>query len=125
MANTAAAFDFNELVRLGLPVQTLSAGAPIFVAGDPANAMYVVLTGMVEISAYGEVLDRVGPGGIFGEMALVDGEPRSAHAKAAEATELVAIDRETFMRLVRGAPEFAIAVMTQMARRIREMNESL
>ncbi|MBL8565624.1 MAG: Crp/Fnr family transcriptional regulator [Hyphomicrobiaceae bacterium] len=125
MVRAAAEFDFNELVRLGLPIETYAAGEPIFAAGDEARAMYVVLSGNIEIIAYGEVLDRVGPGGIFGEMALIDGDPRSASAKAAEQSELVAVDRVMFVKLVRGAPEFALAVMAQMARRIREMNDSL
>ncbi|MFN3869503.1 MAG: Crp/Fnr family transcriptional regulator [Hyphomicrobiaceae bacterium] len=120
-----ALFDFQELVRLGLPVETRAAGERIFSAEDDARAMYVVLTGEVEIAVYGEVLDRVGAGGVFGEMALVDGNPRSANATAAAATELIAIDREMFIRLVRGAPEFALAIMSQMAKRIRQMNESL
>ncbi len=125
MASGAADFDFNELVRLGLPIEHKAAGEPVFAAGDEARAMYVVLSGTIEIAAYGEVLDRVGAGGIFGEMALIDGASRSANAKAAESCELIAVDRPTFMKLVSGAPEFALAVMAQMARRIREMNDSL
>lgn len=125
MARAGSEFDFNELVRLGLPVEKRAAGEAIFAAEEEARAMYVVLSGCVEIVAYGEVLDRVCSGGIFGEMALIDGAPRSANARASVETELVAVDRPTFMSLVRGAPEFALAVMGQMARRIREMNESL
>ncbi len=125
MTRISAAFDFDELVRLGLPVERRIAGERIFTAEDEARSMYVVLSGEIEIVAYGEVLDRVGTGGIFGEMALIDGRPRSATAIAAEPSELVAVDRELFVRLVRGAPEFALAVMAQMARRIRQMNESL
>ena len=120
-----AIFDFQELVRLGLPVETCGPGERIFSAEEDARAMYVVLSGEVEISVYGEVLDRVGAGGVFGEMALVDGNPRNATATATAATELIAIDRELFIRLVRGAPEFALAIMSQMAKRIRQMNESL
>ena len=120
-----AMFDFQELVRLGLPVETRAKGERIFSAEDDARAMYVVLSGEVEIAVYGEVLDRVGAGGVFGELALIDGNPRSANATAAVETELIAIDRELFIRLVRGAPEFALAIMSQMAKRIRQMNESL
>jgi CRP-like cAMP-binding protein len=125
MASIAAAFDFNELVRLGLPVERRAAGERIFSTDDDARSMYVVLSGEVEIVAYGEVLDRVGAGGLFGEMALIDGLPRSANATTAAPTELVAVDRDLFIRLVRGAPEFALAVMAQLARRIRQMNDSL
>lgn len=125
MADAVAKFDFDELVRLGLPVERRRAGERVFTAEEDSLAMYVVMSGKVEIVAYGEVLDRVGHGGIFGEMALIDGRPRSATATVIEDCELISVDRELFMRLVRGAPEFALAVMTQMARRIRQMNDSL
>lgn len=125
MAGIDSKFDFNELARLGLPVDRRGKGERIFAAGDEARAMYVVLSGEIEIVAYGEVLDRVRSGGLFGEMALIDGEPRSANADVSADCELVAVDRDTFIRLVRGAPEFALAVMSQLARRIREMNDSL
>jgi len=120
-----AHFDFDELVRLGLPAERRTKGEKIFVADDESRLMYVVLSGSVEITAYGVVLDRVVRGGIFGEMALIDGRPRSATATVIEDCELVAIDRELFLRLVRGTPEFALAMMAQLARRIRQMNESL
>jgi CRP-like cAMP-binding protein len=58
---------------------------------------------------------------MFGEMALLDGGPRSAAALAAEATEVAVVDKETFHTLVREEPAFALAVMRLLAGRIRHM----
>lgn len=125
MAQGLARFDFDELARLGLPVQRHRAGTRIFAAGEESLLMYVVLSGQVEVVAYGVVLDRVKRGGIFGEMALIDGEPRSATATVVADAEIVEVDRELFLRLVKGMPEFALAMMAELAQRIRRMNENL
>jgi len=62
---------------------------------------------------------------VFGEMALIDGSPRSATAIAAEASEVAPIDQAAFTHLVRHDPEFALRVMRILAGRIRQMNASL
>jgi CRP/FNR family cyclic AMP-dependent transcriptional regulator len=71
------------------------------------------------------VLESVGPNGIFGEMALIDGSPRSATAVAAEPTEVAPIDRAAFAHLVRQNPDFALQVLRLLAARLRQMNASL
>ena len=62
---------------------------------------------------------------MFGEMALIDGSPRSATAVASEACELAPIDKAAFAHLVRQDPDFALRVMRLLAQRLRQMNESL
>lgn len=63
-------------------VRVFSAGQPIFAEGEPGDVMYAVLQGEVEIRRQGQVLGTVRNGGIFGEMALLDEQPRSAAAVA-------------------------------------------
>lgn len=120
-----ATFDFSLLARDGIPLQRFEAGERIFVKDEDGDAMYVVRSGRVRIMSFGTLLDVVGAGGIFGEMALIDGEPRSATAIADEATEVAVLDRPTFLRHVGANPKFAIEVMQLMANRLRRMNESL
>ena len=120
-----ASFDFSVLTRAGVPLQQYAAGQKIFVVDDDGSCMYAVRSGRVNIMMYGAVLESVGPDGIFGEMALIDGSPRSATAVAAEPTEVASIDQDTFANLVRQDPSFALQVMRLMARRIRQMNASL
>lgn len=68
------------------------------------------------------MLDRIGPGEIFGEVGMIDRGPRSASAVAVGATDLYVIDRAAFDGLVRDNPVFAAAIMRDMARRLRATN---
>lgn len=87
--------------------------------GQLGDTMYVVLDGYVEITSRGHLLDVIGPGGSFGEMALVDNGPRSATARARTDCKFAIVDKARFESLVRSTPEFAIAVMKTMAHRLR------
>ena len=76
-----AAIDFQLLANAGFPPATYSSGETIFAAGDKGDKMYVIRSGDVEIERDGKIVEKLGPGGIFGEMALIDGAPRAATAK--------------------------------------------
>jgi CRP-like cAMP-binding protein len=95
-------------------------GSVIMVAGQAASLMYVVAEGRVEISIRGAVIERVGPGGVFGEMALVDQSPRSANAAAETDCALLAINRNLFLNLVKSDPSFGIALLSATAERVRD-----
>ena len=122
---TEAWLDFSLLTRADFPLRRYAAGEKIFVQDDEGSSMYVVRSGRVSIMTYGTVLESVGANGMFGEMALIDGSPRSATAVAAEPTEVAPIDRSAFAHLVRQDPDFALGVMRLLAARIRQMNASL
>jgi CRP/FNR family transcriptional regulator, cyclic AMP receptor protein len=93
----------------------------IMVAGQIGAFMYIVLEGRVAISIRGAVVERVGPGGAFGEMALVDQSPRSANAAAETDCALLAINRNVFLNLVKSDPSFGISLLSAMAERLRTM----
>ena len=113
-------------VTRGAPAQRYEAGDKIFVQDDEGGSMYVVRSGRVNImTRTALVLESVGANGMFGEMALIDGSPRSATAVASEPTEVAPINRAAFAHLVRQDPEFALRVMRILANRIRQMNASL
>jgi len=114
-------FDHACLTRRNVPVRRFDAGERIFLEDDAADCMYLVRSGTVDVITFGTVLESVGPGGMFGEMALIDGGPRSAAALAAEATEVALIDKETFHALLREEPAFALAIMRLLTKRIRRM----
>jgi CRP-like cAMP-binding protein len=98
------------------------AGAVIFATGDPGREMYVVRSGRVELRIGETLLETVGPGGILGELALIDPAPRSATAVAGEGCSLVRVDQGAFEDLVRKVPGLALEVMRVMARRLRKTN---
>jgi len=120
-----AAVDFQMLANAGFPPQSFGAGAVIFETGDKGDAMYLVRTGEVEIERNGKVVEKLGPGGIFGEMALIDGSPRSATARAKTDCVVAPLNEKTFLFLVHETPYFAIAVMRTLADRVRHMNEMI
>ena len=98
-------------------------GDVIFKAGDTPDKMYVVLSGEVEIQLKGTPIETVAKGDTFGEMALIDGSPRSATVVAKTACEVAAINKKTFVLLVDEMPYFALFVMGNMVNRLRSMNE--
>ena len=97
----------------------------IFKEGQTGNFMYMVKVGRVAIAVGANVVEVIGPGGTFGEMAIVDQSPRTARAGALEDSELASIDRETLMALIRKEPAFAMALLRGIADRLRHMNALL
>lgn len=105
----------------------LPAGSVVFREGDPGDGMYVIKRGSVQISALvseheRRVLSRLGPGDIFGEMAVLDGEPRSATATAEEETVVWFIPREELLAVLERSPRLLLALAREFSRRTREFN---
>lgn len=115
-------FDFEFLSAFGVPLRRLDSGETLFLEGDDGRLMYLVVKGRVDIKVGGAIVENVGVNDMLGEMALIDGEPRSATAVANGPTELAEVDRDTFLALVSEYPSFALYVMKLMAARIRRMN---
>ncbi len=95
------------------------AGKVIVSAGATGALMYVVMEGRVAISVGSQVVEHVAPGGIFGEMALVDRSPRAATAAAETDCKLLAIGRNDFIELVKAKPVFGALLLKSMAERTR------
>ena len=101
--------------------KTVAKGEIIFDKGDPGDVMYVVKSGKVSLVKGDTVLEVVDANGVFGEMALVDSEPRSARAVAASDCELIPVDPKWFYFMVEQTPFFARHVMKVMADRLRRV----
>lgn len=111
--------DVLELFHNSKNARRFAAGETLFQEGDPGDVMYVVTSGEVGITRDGKPIETLAPGGIFGEMALIDDRPRSGTATTLSDCELVPIDQEWFSFLIRKNPYFAIHVMSLMADRLR------
>lgn len=117
-------FDKNliaELSRaLGDPVPVMHPKNKVLVSeGTSAAFMYVVISGTVAVSIQSKVVEKIGPGGVFGEIALVDQGPRAATAVAEADCELLQIGRNAFLELVREKPAFGLALLRVFAERLR------
>lgn len=105
--------------------QQFRAGERIFVEGDPGTALYVITEGRVDITQRGETLAELGPRQFFGEMALFDGQPRSATATALQDCAVLRLDRDDFYRLGRRTPDLLVAVIGVLSERLRRTNAAL
>ena len=94
-------------------------GEPVFKRGEPADCMYVVAEGEVDLVIGNEHLETLRPSDIFGELALITSEPRSATARARTDCRVVEIPEGRFMYLVQETPNFALEVMRVLTRRLR------
>jgi CRP/FNR family transcriptional regulator, cyclic AMP receptor protein len=102
----------------------------LFRAGDEGDAMYLIERGKVRISMQATdgrhmTLTELGRGDFFGEMALLDGERRSADAIVAEDARLAVLSREHFLSFVRSSPDVALELLTALANRLRHTDELL
>jgi CRP/FNR family transcriptional regulator, cyclic AMP receptor protein len=124
--NRAAVFDARVLADLRrefddkVPVSH-SAKKVIMKEGDKGMFAYLVLEGVVAISIEGKIVEKVGPGGIFGEMALVNQTSRVATATADTECSLLQINRNELMELIKTKPGFAMSLLKALAHRLRFM----
>lgn len=119
------ALDFSLVAQCGGQPKTFRGGETIFREGDPADCLYVVKEGTVDITLGNRLLKPLGSGEIFGEMALIDGSPRSADAVARTDVTLIPVNEKQFVFLVGQLPYFALGVMRVLAERLRTMNRAL
>jgi CRP-like cAMP-binding protein len=102
----------------------VEAGSALFTEGELGDVMYAVIEGRIDVTLGGQVVEQVGPGGILGELALIDASPRAATATADVRSRVTRVDQKHFMFLVQEHPTFAIQVMAVMADRLRHANEA-
>ena len=114
-------FALWSRASLGRAPEHYKAGDTIFSEGDAGNCMYIVRSGSVELTIAGRVVETVQANGMFGELALVDGAPRSATARAKEACEVAPIDQKMFILMIDEAPHFALNVIRVLANRLRRV----
>lgn len=97
---------------------------------DPGDSLFVVKQGQVKVVLIGEdgrevILSVLGEGQFFGEMALLDDEPRSAHVIAMEDSTLVVLRREDFQGILLQSPALALALLRELTRRLRRADEKV
>lgn len=115
-------------VAAALRTRRYRRGEAIFHVGDPGEALYLVMTGEVKITIPSDeglepvILTTIGPGGFFGELALLDGAPRSASAVALGVVEANLLQREAFERVFDAEPGMRRALLATLAREIRRLS---
>lgn len=119
--------QINELNDL-LEEVSFDEGAVIFHQNDPGDAAYIIRSGLVRIWTHDEdarevTLARLGPDDFFGELAVLDGGPRSASATALEPTTLGRLTKEQMQKFLLNHPQAALTMIQEIGRRLRQTNK--
>ena len=117
--------SFSILTGNDVETRRVRAGGVIFREGEQADELFVIKSGYVRIQSGNRTMADLTTDNIFGEMALIDSEPRSATAVAITDVELVPVSEKQFLFLVSQAPYFALKVMRTLAQRLRVTNKVL
>ena len=108
----------------------LSRGASAFHEGDQGDQLYVIMSGKIKLGRTASdgrenLVAVMGPGEIFGEMALFDPSPRSTSATAVSETRLAGLKHENLRKVIQHSPEVSAQLLQALARRLRRTNENL
>jgi CRP/FNR family transcriptional regulator, cyclic AMP receptor protein len=116
--------NFGLLTGNNIEARFVKAGSIIFREGDDANELFVIKSGEVRIQLGNRALTELSADNIFGEMALIDDQPRSATAVAITDVELVPVSERQFLFMVSPTPHFALKVMRVLAQRLRATSKT-
>jgi CRP/FNR family transcriptional regulator len=119
--------DLAQVAGVAIP-RSFPKGARVFHEGDRSDVCYIVRSGEVRVTrehSDGRViaLATAGPGELFGELAMLDGQARSASVETLDDTELLALPARDMRRLLTEHPEITVKLVVALARRVRETNE--
>jgi CRP/FNR family cyclic AMP-dependent transcriptional regulator len=121
--------DLEEISRVAVP-RSYPKGVRVFHEGDRSDACYIVRNGDLRVTrehpdGRAIALATLGPGDIFGELAMLDGEARSASVEALSECQLLALPAADVRRLLRGSSEITVKLVVALTRRLREANERI
>ncbi len=108
--------------------RTAEAGSVIVNHEEPGDALFIISSGKVKVVLYGEtgreiILSILRSGAFFGEMSLLDRQPRSANVVAVEESQLLGLNRDAFQTHLTAHPSTALAILAEMSRRLRHADE--
>ncbi len=121
--------ELERIASVGVP-RTFERGVRVLTEGDHGDACYVVRSGDLRVTrehpdGRAIALATLGPGDVFGELAMLDGEVRSASVEALSDSELLALPGSDVRRLLASSPEITAKLVVALARRLRESNERI
>ena len=117
-----SAMTTNELIQLAYMTHetTYIAGSTIISEGEPGDHMFIIVDGDIGIHRAGTQLQKLGPKDFFGEMSIIDGEPRSASATALADCLMLRIDQSDFLQLLWSRNSIAMSVIKTLTQRLRQ-----
>jgi CRP-like cAMP-binding protein len=116
--------DFSKYFRNPRDPLMLGPGDVLFSQGDPGDSMFAVIEGELDVIVDGALVDHIGVGRIFGEVALVEHSPRTATMVASTDCVLARVDQRQFTFMVHETPTFALDVMKELIERLRHSRDA-
>ncbi len=116
--------DLKSIVRLSKE-RTYETGDVIVQKGEGGVGFYLILEGSVEIRSDGTTIAKLGPGQFFGEMSVIDNQPRSADVVAVEPSRCLILSAWSFNALISENPKIALKMLQEFVRRLRSTNQAL
>ena len=116
--------DLKAIVKISKQ-QKFQSGETIVKKGDEGTGFYLVLDGAVEIRSDRKILSKLGPGQFFGEMSVVDTQPRSADVAAVEPSRVLFLSSWSFKSLISERPRIAVKMLQEFVRRLRNTDRAL
>ncbi len=120
-------FNEHELRRVAelSRIAEAAAGTAITQIGEPGDSFFIIIDGTVAVRTPVGAGSQLQPGDFFGEMSLLDGEPRSATIVATTDLRLLIVDRSHFWRLLDEAPDLVRGMLTILSRRVRRLEQAV
>jgi CRP/FNR family transcriptional regulator, cyclic AMP receptor protein len=117
--------DKKELARISAltTLDDVKAGDVLARQGEHGSECFIIASGTATVHVGGADVDKIGPGSFFGEMALLDGGPRSATVTADEDMQVLILDRRELNGLLEAAPGVARKMLTVLGQRLREAHD--
>ena len=116
--------DLKSIVRLSKE-RTYETGDVIVQKGEGGVGFYLILEGSVEIRSDGKTIAKLGAGQFFGEMSVIDNQPRSADVVAVEPSRCLILSAWSFNALISENPKIALKMLQEFVRRLRSTNQAL
>jgi len=121
-ANTSER-GLNSMLKSAVE-RTVGSGEKLVEQGESGAGFYLIIAGKAEVVANGKKLAEFGPGDFFGELAVIDGAPRTADVIALEETTCVVVSQWAMRGLISSHPEIALSMLEELARRLRKTDKA-
>jgi CRP-like cAMP-binding protein len=125
---TSVPSEYQKALRALCVPRQFARGEMVFCQGEPGSLIYIIETGRIEISVTAQsgrktILNQMGPGDVIGELAMLDGGPRSADAVAATASTGQILTRQKFYAFLHQHPVIAVSVLEEVCRKLRDLSD--
>jgi CRP/FNR family cyclic AMP-dependent transcriptional regulator len=122
--------ETREVVKRHSALRSVRRNTVVIQKGDESGVLYVVISGRLKVSVADEqgkevILNTLGPGDYFGELAILGDTPRTATVVSLEDSNLLTLSRMAFLELVREQPDIALAVIRNLTARVAQLTEQV